>query len=147
MVNGPGIRHLAGVQMAYWLLRSEPDAYSWDDLVRDGATEWNGVRNYTARNFLKDMQVGDRALFYHSNTEKAAVGVMEVTRAWRPDGDDDKWASVAVKPVARLAHPVPLADIKAAPALRELEMIRQSRLSVTPVREAEWTALLAMGAG
>lgn len=137
--------------MAYWLLRSEPDAYSWDDLVRDGATEWNGVRNYTARNFLKAMAPGDRALFYHSNTEKAAVGVMEITRGWQPDGADRdaqgeaKWASVAVKPLAPLARPVPLATIKAAPALKELEMLRQSRLSVTPVRAAEWRALLALG--
>lgn len=131
--------------MRYWILRSEPDAYAWDDLVRDGATEWNGVRNYTARNFLKEMQPGDRALFYHSNTEKAAVGIMEVTRAWQPDGDDGKWASVAVKPVAKLATPVTLAAIKDAPRLKSLEMLRQSRLSVTPVRDAEWQALLEMG--
>lgn len=130
--------------MAYWLLRSEPDAYSWDDLVRDGATEWNGVRNYTARNFLKEMQPGDQALFYHSNTEKAAVGIMEITRAWQPDGDDGKWASVAVRPVAKLARPVTLAAIKAESALAELEMLRQSRLSVTPVRETEWALLLKM---
>ncbi len=130
--------------MAYWLLRSEPDAYSWDDLVRDGATEWNGVRNYTARNFLKEMQPGDRALFYHSNTEKAAVGIMAITRAWQPDGDDGKWASVAVEPVEKLAKPVPLADIKAEPRLKELEMLRQSRLSVTPVRAEEWAVLLEM---
>lgn len=130
--------------MAYWLLRSEPDAYSWDDLIRDGATEWNGVRNYTARNFLKEMQPGDRAFFYHSNTEKAAVGVMEITRAWQPDGDDGKWASVAVKPVEKLVRPVPLADIKAEPRLKDLEMLRQSRLSVTPVRDAEWAVLLEM---
>nr|WP_294816659.1 EVE domain-containing protein [uncultured Sphingomonas sp.] len=133
--------------MAYWLLRSEPDAYSWDDLVRDGATEWNGVRNYTARNFLKDMQPGDRAFFYHSNTEKAVVGVMEITRAWQPDGDDGKWASVAVKPVEKLKKPVPLPDIKAEPRLKDLEMLRQSRLSVTPVRDAEWKVLLEMGEG
>ena len=131
--------------MHYWLLRSEPDAYSWDDLVRDGATEWNGVRNYTARNFLKDMAVGDRALFYHSNTEKAAVGVMEITRAWQADGDDGKWASVAVKPVEPLRTPVTLAAIKADPALKDLEMLRQSRLSVTPVRAGEWSHLLTMG--
>jgi predicted RNA-binding protein with PUA-like domain len=130
--------------MAYWVLRSEPDAYSWDDLVRDGATEWNGVRNYTARNFLKEMAVGDEALFYHSNTEKAAVGIMQVTRTWQPDGDDGKWASVAVKPVRPLAHPVTLAAIKAEPKLAAMEMIRQSRLSITPVRDAEWTLLLAM---
>lgn len=132
--------------MAYWLLRSEPDAYSWDDLVRDGGTEWNGVRNYTARNFLKTMVPDDKALFYHSNTEKAAVGIMEITRAWQPDGDDGKWASVAVKPVERLAKPVTLEAIKAEPRLKELEMLRQSRLSVTPVRDEEWTVLLEMGA-
>jgi predicted RNA-binding protein with PUA-like domain len=131
--------------MAYWLLRSEPDAYSWDDLVRDGATEWNGVRNYTARNFLKEMQPGDQAIFYHSNTEKAAVGIMEITRAWQPDGDDGKWASVAVKPVEKLKKPVPLADIKAEPRLAQIEVLRQSRLSVTPVRDAEWKVLLEMG--
>ena len=132
--------------MRYWILRSEPDAYSWDDLVRDEGTEWNGVRNYTARNFLKEMQPGDRALFYHSNTEKAAVGVMEITRSWQPDGDDGKWASVAVKPLDRLAKPVTLEAIKAEPRLAALEMIRQSRLSVTPVREDEWAVLLEMGA-
>ena len=132
--------------MRYWLLRSEPDAYGWDDLIRDGGTEWNGVRNYTARNFLKDMQPGDQALFYHSNTEKAAVGVMEITRAWQPDGDDGKWASVAVRPAEKLAKPVPLDAIKGEPRLKALEMIRQSRLSVTPVRDEEWAVLVGMGA-
>ena len=131
--------------MRYWLLRSEPDAYSWDDLVRDGATEWNGVRNYTARDFLKDMAPGDRALFYHSNTEKAAVGIMEITRAWQPDGDDGKWASVAVKPVRKLARPVTLAMLKAEPRLAALEVLRQSRLSVTPVRDDEWAVILELG--
>ncbi|HEY1404367.1 MAG TPA: EVE domain-containing protein [Pyrinomonadaceae bacterium] len=133
--------------MAYWLMRSEPDVFGWDDLVREGATEWVGVRNYTARNFLQAMAVGDQAFFYHSRTEKAVVGVMEITRAWRQDGDDGKWASVAVKPVDKFAKPVTLADIKAEPKLAKLEMVRQSRLSVTPVRDEEWTLLLAMGAG
>ena len=133
--------------MAYWLLRSEPDAYGWEDLIRDGATEWNGVRNYTARNFLKEMQPGDEAIFYHSNIQKAAVGIMEITRAWQPDGDDGKWASVAVKPVRKLANSVPLPDIKAEPRLANLEMLRQSRLSVTPVREEEWAVLLEMSEG
>lgn len=132
--------------MRYWLLRSEPDVYGWDDLIKEGSTEWNGVRNYTARNFLKEMAPGDQAMFYHSNTEKAAVGIMEITRAWQPDGDDGKWASVAVTPVRKLNKPVPLADIKAEPRLKELEMIRQSRLSVTPVRDAEWAVLLELGA-
>lgn len=131
--------------MRYWILRSEPDAYSWDDLVRDRGTEWNGVRNYTARNFLKEMQPGDHALFYHSNTEKAAVGIMEITRAWQPDGDDGKWASVAVRPVRKLPKPVTLEAIKAEPKLAALEMLRQSRLSVTPVRDEEWAQLLTMG--
>lgn len=130
--------------MAYWILRSEPDAYSWEDLVRDGATEWNGVRNYTARNFLKDMQPGDQALFYHSQKDKAAVGIMEITRAWQADGADGIWASVAVRPVEKLASPVTLAAIKAEPKLARLEMLRQSRLSVTPVREEEWAHLLKM---
>jgi len=130
--------------VAHWLMRSEPDAYSWDDLVRDKATEWNGVRNYTARNFLKEMQPGDEAIFYHSNTEKAAVGIMTVTRAWQPDGDDGKWASVAVEPAKKLARPVTLEAIKAEPRLKALEMLRQSRLSVTPVREDEWKVLLEM---
>ncbi|MEO5866355.1 MAG: EVE domain-containing protein [Sphingomonas sp.] len=132
--------------MAYWLLRSEPDTYGWNDLVRDKATEWDGIRNYTARNFLKEMKPGDRAVFYHSNTEKACVGVMEITRAWRPDGDKDQWASVAVKPVAPLARPVTLAAMKAEPRLTMLEVLRQSRLSVTPVREDEWQVLMEMGA-
>lgn len=132
--------------MRYWLLRSEPDAYGWDDLIRDGATEWNGVRNYTARNFLKEMQPGDQAIFYHSNTEKAAVGIMEITRAWQPDGEDGKWASVAVKPLRRLIKPVTLETIKATLALNALEMLRQSRLSVTPVRDEEWATILALGA-
>jgi predicted RNA-binding protein with PUA-like domain len=133
--------------MAYWVLRSEPDAYSWDDLFRDGETEWTGVRNYTARNFLKEMAVGDQALFYHSNTEKAAVGIMEVTRTWQPDGDDGKWASVAVKPVRPLAKPVTLAAIKAEPKLAELMMLKQSRLSVSKVEPDEWALLLAMAEG
>jgi predicted RNA-binding protein with PUA-like domain len=133
--------------MAYWVLRSEPDAYSWDDLLRDGGTEWNGVRNYTARNFLKEMAVGDEALFYHSNTEKAAVGIMAVTRTWQPDGDDGKWASVAVKPVRPLAHPVTLAAIKAEPKLAELMMLKQSRLSVSKVEPNEWALLMKMAEG
>ncbi|MEP9359428.1 EVE domain-containing protein [Sphingomonas sp. KR3-1] len=131
--------------MRYWLLRSEPDVYGWDDLIKEGATEWNGVRNYTARNFLKEMQPGDQALFYHSNTEKAAVGIMEITRAWQPDGDDGKWASVAVKPVRKLAKPVTLETLKTEPRLAKLEVLRQSRLSVTPVRDDEWAVILELG--
>jgi predicted RNA-binding protein with PUA-like domain len=130
--------------MRHWLLRSEPDAYGWDDLVRDGVTEWDGVRNYTARNFLKDMQVGDQAFFYHSNIGKEAVGIMEVVRTWKPDGDGDKWASVSFKPVRPLPKPVTLADMKAEPRLQDMVLLRQSRLSVGPVSDAEWDVILEM---
>lgn len=132
--------------MAYWILRSEPETYGWDDLVREKGTEWDGVRNYTARNFLKEMQPGDEAFFYHSGKQKAAVGVMEITRAWKPDGADGEWASVRVEPREALAKPVTLADIKVEPKLAKLEMLRQSRLSVTPVRAEEWMVLLGMSA-
>jgi predicted RNA-binding protein with PUA-like domain len=128
--------------MRHWLLRSEPDAYGWDDLVRDGVTEWDGVRNYTARNFLKEMQVGDQAFFYHSNIGKEAVGIMEVARTWKPD--EDKWASVSFKPVRPLPRPVPLADMKAEPRLQDMVLLRQSRLSVGPVSDAEWDVILEM---
>ena len=131
--------------MAYWLMRSEPNVYGWDDLVKDGGTEWDGVRNYAARIFLKEMKAGDLALFYHSQKDKAAVGIMEITRSWRPDGADGQWASVRVEPREKLATPVTLAAIKAHKGLEKLEMVRQSRLSVTPVRPDEWKLLLEMG--
>lgn len=131
--------------MAYWLMRSEPNVYGWDHLVKDGGTEWDGVRNYAARIFLKEMKAGDLALFYHSQKDKAAVGVMEITRAWKPDGPDGQWASVRVEPRKTLANPVTLAAIKAEKGLEKLEMVRQSRLSVTPVRPEEWELLLEMG--
>lgn len=130
--------------MRHWLLRSEPDAYGWDDLVRDGTTEWDGVRNFTARNFLKEMQVGDQAFFYHSNIGKEAVGIMEVSRTWQPDGDDGKWASVQFKPIRPLPKAVPLADMKAEPKLQDMVLLRQSRLSVGPVSDAEWDVILKM---
>lgn len=130
--------------MAYWLMRSEPETYGWDDLVREGGTEWDGVRNYASRNFLKEMKAGDGALFYHSGKEKAAVGVMEITRSWKPDGADGQWASVRVEPRDKLANPVALSAIKAEKRLEKLEMLRQSRLSVTPVRDGEWKLLLEM---
>ena len=133
--------------MAYWLMKSEPESYSWADLLRDGATEWDGVRNPAARLHLKAMQPGEEALFYHSGKEKAAVGVMQITRAWRPDGPDDAWASVAVKPGKALAAPVTLKAMKAEPKLAGMEMLRQSRLSVSPISAAEWTTLMKMAKG
>ncbi|MFM9828697.1 MAG: EVE domain-containing protein [Sphingomonas sp.] len=132
--------------MAYWLIKSEPEAYGWADLVAEGHTEWTGVRNHTAAINLRAMQVGDEALFYHSVSEKAVVGIARVSRTWQPDGDDGKWASVQVEPARALAVPVTLATIKATPALAAMELLRQSRLSVAPVRAEEWALLLAMGA-
>ena len=130
--------------MAYWLMKSEPHSYSWDQLVADGGTEWDGVRNPAARLHLKAMKPGDEALFYHSGDEKAAVGIMRITREAAPDPKDANWVSVAVAPVRPLAKPVTLKAMKADPRLAELAMIRQSRLSVSPVRAAEWAAILAM---
>ena len=132
--------------MQYWLMKSEPDSYSWDDLVRDGGTEWDGVRNPAAALHLKAMQVGDRAFFYHSGKQKAVVGTMEIDRTAQQDGPEPRWVSVAVKPLDALARPVKLAEIRGAPTLAGLEMLRQSRLSVSPVRPAEWEAILAMSA-
>ena len=131
--------------MAYWLMKSEPGSYSWADLVRDGRTEWDGVRNSAARLNLKAMAIGDEAFFYESMETKAAVGVMRITRAWKPDGEDGAWASVAVEPVRALAKPVTLKTIKAEPRLAKIEMLRQSRLSVSPVRPDEWRVRLELG--
>lgn len=130
--------------MAYWLMKSEPESYSWSDLVRDGETEWDGVRNAAAALHLKAMQAGDRALFYHSGDEKAAVGIMEIARTWQPDGAEGRFASVRVRALEALPRPVALKSVKAEPRLAGIEMIRQSRLSVSPVREAEWAAILEL---
>jgi len=128
--------------MAYWLMKSEPGSYGWQDLVRDGGTEWDGVRNPAARLHLKAMAAGDEALFYHSGGDKAAVAIMRIARAAAPDPKDPNWVSVRVEPVRPLAKPVPLKAMKAEPRLASLEMLRQSRLSVSPVRDEEWAALL-----
>jgi predicted RNA-binding protein with PUA-like domain len=130
--------------MAHWLMKSEPESYGWADLVRDGGTEWDGVRNNAARLHLKAMTPGDEAFFYHSMSDKAVVGIMRVTRGAQPDPKDPDWVSVRVEPVRPLARPVTLAAIKAAPSLARMELIRQSRLSVSPVREEEWEAVLEL---
>ena len=130
--------------MAFWLMKSEPGSYGWDALVRDGGTEWDGVRNPAARIHLKAMRTGDEALFYHSGAERAAVGVMRVTREAAPDPKDADWVSVAVAAVRPLAAPVTLKAIKAEPKLAKMELIRQSRLSVSPVRDEEWEMILDM---
>jgi predicted RNA-binding protein with PUA-like domain len=130
--------------MAHWLMKSEPESYGWDDLVRDGGTEWDGVRNPAARLHLRAMREGDEALFYHSGKDRAAVGVMRIARAAAPDPKDAAWVSVTVEPVRPLPSRVTLASIKAEPRLAGLEMLRQSRLSVSPVREEEWAAMLEL---
>jgi predicted RNA-binding protein with PUA-like domain len=130
--------------MAYWLMKSEPGSYGWDDLVRDGETEWDGVRNAAAAIHLRTMTAGDHALFYHSGDDKAAVGVMEVVRAWQPDGPDGKFASVRVKALQPLPMPVTLKTMKADARLAGLPMIRQSRLSVSPVSDGEWSAIMEL---
>ena len=131
--------------MAYWLMKSEPHSYSWADLERDGQTEWDGVRNPTARINLKAMKKGDEGLFYESGEHKAVVGIMKINRTWRPDGPDDAWASVEVKKGKAVKAPVTLKAMKAEPRLAKLEMIRQSRLSVSPVKPEEWAVILELG--
>lgn len=136
--------------MAYWLMKSEPDVYSFDDLIAQGEGTWDGVRNHAAALHLKAMQVGDQALFYHSNIGKEAVGVMTISATAAPDPTEPegtRWVAVKVKPLARLGTPVTLAAIKADSALAEMAMIRQSRLSVAPVRDNEWTHLIGMAQG
>ncbi len=132
--------------MAHWLMKSEPGSYSWDQLVRDARTEWDGVRNPTARLHLRAMKTGDEVFFYHSGDERQIVGIMRVTREGRPDPKDANWVSVAVEPVQPFG-PVTLKQIKAEPKLAKMELIRLSRLSVSPVRDAEWTVILEMGGG
>jgi predicted RNA-binding protein with PUA-like domain len=130
--------------MANWLMKSEPGSYSWEDLVRDGGTMWDGVRNNAARLHLRAMKPGDQAFFYHSMDERAVVGIMKVTGTGQPDGDDGSWVKVPVEPVRPLKKPVTLAQIKAEPRLAKMELIRQSRLSVAPVQDEEWKLVLEM---
>ncbi len=132
--------------MRYWLMKSEPDAYGWDDLVAEGEGTWDGVRNYRARNNLRAMEVGDRAFFYHSNIGKEIVGIVEISVAGLDDPSDEtgKWASVKVRPVERLKRPVTLAEIKADKTLEEIELLRQSRLSVAEIRPDEWNKILKL---
>lgn len=132
--------------MSFWLLKSEPDAYSFDELVRDGETLWDGVRNAQAAINLKAMAVGDEALFYHSNVGKEAVGLCRVTGTARPDPKDEtgRWVAVTVAPVRPLPKPVSLADMRKEPALEQFQLIRQSRLSVVPVTPEEWATILRL---
>lgn len=133
---------------SYWLMKSEPFKYAWDDLVKDGRTHWDGVRNYEARNNLAAMKQDDLALYYHSNEGKQVVGVARIVREAYPDptSDDERWVVVDVAPVGPLAEPVSLADIKADPKLQDMALIRRSRLSVVPVTADEFRQVLKKGA-
>jgi predicted RNA-binding protein with PUA-like domain len=130
--------------MAHWLMKSEPGTYSWDQLVSDRKTEWDGVRNPTARLHLKAMKNGEEAFFYHSGDERQIVGIMRVTREGAPDPKDPNWVSVEVEAVRPVDPPVTLKAIKGEPALAKMELVRLSRLSVSPVRDEEWARILKM---
>jgi predicted RNA-binding protein with PUA-like domain len=132
--------------MAYWFVRSEPDVYSIDDLKKDGSTTWDGVRNNAAALHLKAMKKGDEVIFYHSNIGKEVVGVAKVVKEAFPDPKDPtgRWVAVELGYVRHLPKAVPLPDLKAREDLSEMAMIRQSRLSVSPVRESEWKTILKM---
>ncbi len=133
--------------MAFWLIKSEPEAWSWADQVREEVTSWTGVRNHQAAKFLRGMRLGDLCLFYHSVSERRIVGIVEVVAEAVPDptASDGPWVSVEVKTVRSLVHPVSLAAIKAEPRLHDFFLVRQSRLSVMPVEEETWDLLLGMG--
>jgi len=134
--------------MQYFLIKSEPDAYSFEQLQADGRTRWDGVRNYQARNNLRAMRVGDLCLYYHSNIGLAVVGVARVAREHFPDPTAEKgdWSAVEVEPVQALDRPVPLTEIKNDPALQNLGLVRNGRLSVMPVTFDEFSTILALGA-
>ncbi len=133
----------------YWLVKSEPETYSWDDFVRDKRTDWTGVRNYAARLHLKAMRPGDEVLFYHSNEGKCVVGVARVTKPAFPDktADEDGWVAVELAPVVALKQPVTLAQIKTEAMLKDIALVRQGRLSVMPLKAAEFARIRKLGAG
>ena len=133
--------------MAYWLVKSEPGTWSWDDQVKAKTTGWDGVRNYQAANNMKAMALGDLCFFYHSVNEKQIVGIVKVTKLYHPDPSDEsgRFGMVEVKAVKPFVEPVTLAQIKAEPRLKGLALVRQSRLSVLPVGKAEWDLICKMG--
>ena len=130
----------------YWLMKTEPAKYSWDDLVADGETVWDGVRNHRASNNMRDMQVGEQAFLYHSVTGKEIVGIVEISQAGITDPTDPegKWATVDIKPVRKLERPVTLKEIKAEPTLEGIELVRLSRLSVAELSQAEFDKICEM---
>ncbi len=135
--------------MAYWLFKSEPSTWSWDQQVAkgDAGEEWDGVRNYQARNLMRQMQIGDRGFFYHSQKDKAIVGIVEVCAEAHPDSttDDERWECVDIKAIRPFATPVTLDQIKADERLGEMVLVKNSRLSVQPVSDAEWQVICGLG--
>ena len=132
--------------MKYWIVKQEPDAYPWSQLVTDGHTNWTGVRNFQARNFLREMQLGDLVLYYHSVTQKCVVGIAVVSREAFPDptAREGDWSAVQLRPRETLPRPVPLSTMRDDPKLRDLPLLRQSRLSVVPVTQAEYGQILRL---
>ncbi len=130
----------------YWLVKSEPESYSWSDLERDGLTSWTGVRNFTARNNLRAMAQGDELFFYHSVTEKSVVGICEVKRTAYPDktAKEGDWSTVDLVPKIKLTRPVTLAEIRSNPRLKDISLLRQSRLSVQPLEKDQFAEILRM---
>lgn len=133
----------------YWMVKQEPETYSWSNFVDDGLTDWTGVRNYQARNNLREMNPGDRVLFYHSGKDKAVVGIAEVVKGAYPDptADDPQWVAVDLKPIKPLKNPVLLAAIRYDERLSQLPLIRQSQLSVMSLTKDEFDVIVALGAG
>jgi predicted RNA-binding protein with PUA-like domain len=130
--------------MNYWLVKQEPEKYSFDDFLREGATVWTGVRNFQARNNLRAMKTGDKVLFYHSVSDKAIVGAAEVAREEFPDPTDEKWIAVEIKPIEKFARAVTLDEIKAEKSLENIALIKQSRLSVLPLTKDEFETILKL---
>ncbi len=130
--------------MNYWLVKQEPEKYSFDDLIADGKTVWDGVRNYQARNNLREIKTGDKVLFYHSVSEKAVVGLAEVSKENFPDPNDKKWIAVELKPLEKFAKPVTLDEIKAHKDLQNIALIKQSRLSVMPLTKKEFETIVRL---
>ena len=133
--------------MNHWLMKTEPDTFSWDDLVRDKKTGWDGVRNFQARSHLKAMKKGDLAFFYHTGDEKAVIGIAKVTREGYPDPGDNEWVAVEIAPVNKLKSVVTLAQIKADKRLANMVLVKASRLSVQPVRKEEFDMIIALSEG
>ena len=132
--------------MNYWMVKQEPEAYSWDDFVKDGKTDWTGVRNFTARNNLKEMSAGDKVFYYHSGDERSVVGYAKVTKTAFPDptAEEGSWVAVELEAGKPVKNPVTLAAIKANPRLAEMKLVKLSRLSVSPVTKEEWDEIVEM---